>query len=93
MTHYTGAVSALRFNTDATACMCHLQVYTFAGPRAGDSEFAAYIGNCYASKVFRIVHSADLVPKVACCARPKLPGVPTEGYWLHGVRQWDQNPT
>ena len=40
------------------------QVYTFAGPRVGDLTFVAYNGNCYQGKLFRIVHSADLVPKV-----------------------------
>ena len=42
----------------------HAQVFTFAGPRVGDLPFIAYSGNCYEGKIFRIVHSADLVPKV-----------------------------
>ena len=42
------------------------QVYTFAGPRAGNYTFTAYIANCYPRKVFRLVHSSDLVPKVTC---------------------------
>ena len=40
------------------------QVYTFAGPRAGNYTFTAYIANCFPGKVFRLVHSSDLVPKV-----------------------------
>ena len=44
------------------------QVYTFAGPRAGDLPFVAYNSNCYQGKIFRIVHLADLVPK----ARPPV---------------------
>ena len=46
------------------------QVYTFAGPRVGDLPFVAYNGNCYQGKIFRIVHSADLVPKACCPMAP-----------------------
>lgn len=48
-----------------SANSAHLQVYTFAGPRAGNYTFTAYIANCYPGKVFRIVHSSDTVPKVS----------------------------
>lgn len=46
------------------ACGMRAQVFTFAGPRVGDLTYIAYNGNCYEGKIFRIVHSADLVPKV-----------------------------
>ncbi|KAA6419141.1 MAG: hypothetical protein FRX49_10881 [Trebouxia sp. A1-2] len=43
-------------------------VYTFAGPLAGDRDFAAFMvdmyGNSSKRKMFRINHSSDIVPKV-----------------------------
>ena len=47
-------------------------VYTFAGPLAGDRDFAAFMVDMYGSgpkhKMFRINHSSDIVPKVVCAA-------------------------
>ena len=47
-------------------------VYTFAGPLAGDRDFAAFMvdmyGNTSKRKMFRINHSSDIVPKVVCSA-------------------------
>ena len=47
-------------------------VYTFAGPLAGDRDFAAFMvdmyGNSSKRKMFRINHSSDIVPKVVCSA-------------------------
>ncbi|KAL0025452.1 hypothetical protein WJX77_001094 [Trebouxia sp. C0004] len=43
-------------------------VYTFAGPLAGDRDFAAFMVEMYSNgskrKMFRINHSSDIVPKV-----------------------------
>lgn len=47
-------------------------VYTFAGPLAGDRDFAAFMVDMYGNgpkrKMFRINHSTDIVPKVVCSA-------------------------
>ena len=47
-------------------------VYTFAGPLAGDRDFAAFTVDMYGNgskrKMFRINHSSDIVPKVVCSA-------------------------
>lgn len=43
-------------------------MYTFAGPLAGDRDFAAFMVDMYGNgskrKMFRINHSSDIVPKV-----------------------------
>ena len=48
-------------------------VYSFAGPLAGDRDFAAFMVYMYGGgsrrKMFRINHSSDIVPKV--CLKPK----------------------
>ena len=43
-----------------------LQIYTFGSPRAGDSMFADYVAGGFQGKTFRLVHAADIVPKVGC---------------------------
>lgn len=47
-------------------------VYTFAGPLAGDRDFASFMVDMYGNgskrKMFRINHSSDIVPKVVCSA-------------------------
>jgi len=47
-------------------------VYTFAGPLAGDRDFAAFMVDMYGNgakrKMFRINHSSDIVPKIVCSA-------------------------
>ena len=56
----------LEYSLSSFEMPLNLQVYTFAGPRAGNYTFTAYIANCFPGKVFRLVHSSDTVPKVSC---------------------------
>ncbi|KAK9818054.1 hypothetical protein WJX72_006340 [[Myrmecia] bisecta] len=39
-------------------------VYTWAAPTSGDAAFCDFLVNAYDDKLFRMVHSSDIIPKI-----------------------------